>query len=155
MVRTSTGLRNAMMDFAPFNTLMNGGKLVIYSGPVPSSADAALGGSNVELCTIEDAVDGLEFETVADNGVLSKLSSQAWEGEVTSAGTATFYRFYAPEQDVRGVTVESDVTAASTEALRFQGRVGTAGVELNLASAALLVGTTQVIDYFTVDLPSY
>ena len=59
-LKTSTGLRNRMLDTAPARTILAGGVIHIYGGFEPSTADAAIDSTaNPLLCTIYS--DGAAF----------------------------------------------------------------------------------------------
>lgn len=142
--KVSTGLRNHLMDTGSAFDALNGGRIKIYSGTVPSSADAAISGDSTLLVTIDDVGGGLQFEATAADGALLKDSGQTWQGTNAATGAATYYRFVAP----------ADVGNLSTTAVRVQGNVGLAGQELNISNVNLTSGNPQVIDYFALILPT-
>jgi hypothetical protein len=151
-LKTSTGLRNKMLDTGSVRATLAGGFMKIYSGSVPATADAALTGGNVLLCTISvnSTGTGLTFATTATSGVLVKNSSEVWSGvngaggTYTGTATATFYRF---------VTSADDGTLSVTQP-RIQGDIAVAGSELNLTNVNLVAGATQTIDYYAVAIPT-
>lgn len=144
-VKTSTGLRNGMLVGDSFKGLMDGSFLRIYAGPVPASADDAIGSATL-LCTVSNnsSATGLTFDSVAVGGVLSKTPAEVWSGNNVAAGTASFYR----------LETSADDQDASSTLPRVQGTVGVLGADLNLSSVALANGAPQAIDYFTMALPS-
>lgn len=144
-VKTSTGLRNGMLVTGSFRSLMNGCFLRIYAGPVPASADDAIGSATL-LCTVSNnsSATGLTFDSTAVGGVLSKTPAEVWSGNNVAGGTATFYRLETPADD----------QDASSTLPRVQGTVGLLGADLNLSSVALTNGAPQAVDYFTMALPS-
>ncbi len=144
-IKTSTGLRNAMLDSESLKDALHLGTLKIYAGTVPANADAALGGATL-LCTVSNASGGtgLTMEAAAVDGVLVKESSEVWSGVNAATGVATFYRF---------VAVGDDGTSSTTQA-RVQGTVGTAGADLNLSSTSLVSAATQTVDFYSIALPS-
>jgi hypothetical protein len=143
-LKVSTGLRNKLLDTGSLATIFSGGKIQIYSGTVPSSADAAVSSGNL-LCSITlSGGAGTHMASSASGGVLTKATAEAWAGTVGSSGVATFYRH---------VATGDDGTASATQA-RLQGAVSTAGAELNLSSTTLVSGATQTIDYYSVALPT-
>lgn len=142
-VKTSTGLRNAMLDTASFRAAMASFTLKIYSGTEPATADAALSG-NTLLVEIKNAGGVLSFEAAAVNGVLDKAAAETWSGVIAASGTAAFYR----------LVLSGDTEALSTTDKRVQGSVGTIGADLNLSSVALTLSATQNIDYFSMALPT-
>lgn len=140
----STALAKAMLDTGSFKASLNGMKLKIYSGTMPATADAALGGATL-LCTISDASgDGaLSWEAAASGNTIQKLSSQVWSGVNAASGTAAFCRF----------ELASDTGTASTTEVRVQGDVGLTGKFLNLSSTGLTSGATLTINSFAITLP--
>src|ERR1700743_1720013 len=136
----STGLANHVAVTGSLKDGLDGGFLMLFSGPVLASADAAIDGSSVLLCKISvggDGTTGLTFDGTATGGVLTKTAAETWEGTNAATGTATFWRFC--EAGDAG-------TALSTTALRLQGTIGTSvASEMVLVSAALTSGNNQTI----------
>lgn len=154
----STGLRNKVLSKAAGGTIgggsladvMNLGFIMIYDGPVPASADAALDASNHLLVTISNnsTATGLTFEADAVNGGLAKLSTEVWSGVVALSGTATFYRHVSATEHA------GTIGGLSTTLPRVQGGIGQFGAELNLTSTSLVAAGTQTIDYYYIGLPT-
>lgn len=144
-LKASTGLRTQILDTAPLRTVLNLGFVNIYSGPVPATADAALG-SAVLLTTLSNnsTVTGVTFETTAVAGVLSKRSTETWSGLNIAGGVASFYRHVAP----------GDTGAVSTTAPRVQGEIAVAGSDMNMTSTTLVQGATQTQNFYTLNLPT-
>ncbi len=144
-IKTSTGLRNALLDTGSLKSVMNLGFINIYSGAVPSDADAALGGA-VLLTTISNnsTGTGLTMDAAAAAGVITKAAGEVWSGVNGASGTASFYRH---------VAVADDGTLSTTQP-RLQGTIATAGGDMNLSSTGLTSGATQTVDYYSVALPS-
>lgn len=144
-IKTSTGLRNKLLDTGSLDTVLALGFIKIYAGAVPASADAALGAATLlSTISLNSTATGLSFEAAAVNGTLSKLSAEVWSGTNVAGGTATFYRHIAPGDDG---------TLSTTQA-RIQGTIGTSGADMNLSSTTLSNGATQTIDYYSVTLPT-
>ena len=145
-IKTSTGLRNAMLASAPFRVAMNLGNMKIYAGVAPGDADAAIPVGTVLLCTITNNATGtgLTFEADASAGVIVKTASEIWKGVNLATGAAAFYRLVGA----------SDNAASSTTQPRVQGTVATAGADLNLSSVSLTAGANQTIDFFSMALPT-
>ena len=142
-VKTSTGLRNAMLDTGSFKSVMNSAKLIIYGGgSVPATADDAVSGTALVTITGPSAA-ALAWDTAALAGIIAKAPGQTWSGTCT-AGTANYYR----------LVNSSDTGALSTTQPRIQGTVDVAGADLNLSSTTFTGGATQTIDYYTVAFPS-
>lgn len=145
-LKTSTGLRNKLLDTNSLGALMAAGFLKIYAGSAPADADAAVPGGATLLCTISinSTGTGVNFDTAAVSGALSKAPAEVWSGTNAATGTAAWYRH---------VAVGDDGTLSTSQA-RIQGTVGTVGAELNLSSVSLTSGATQTIDYYSVALPT-
>lgn len=144
-LKASTGLRNKVLDSNPLKTVMSGGKINIYAGPVPATADDALGSATLlSTITVGSTGTGLTFDSAAVNGVLAKNPAEVWSGVNVASGTAAFYRHVAV----------GDTGVLSTTQARIQGEIGTAGKEMNWSFVALVSGATQTIDYYNVSLPT-
>ncbi|MDH1012313.1 hypothetical protein N5C80_26575 [Pseudomonas nicosulfuronedens] len=145
-LKFSTGLRAGLLVTGPLRTLLAGGEIRLYSGPVPASVDNALGGSNILLCTIKTSAGaGLTFEATAPGGTVTKTLAELWQGEVVAAGSATFYRH----------VLASDTGVASTTAVRVQGNVAIAGADMVLSNTALTVGAIQKLEAYSITLPEF
>lgn len=143
----STGMRNAVLDSDSVKALLDGGFIEIYAGPAPASADDAIDGADhTLLVTIsEDAgAEGLNFDTAASEGQLLKDPGQTWSGTIEETGSASFFRF----------VTSTDTGAESTSEVRIQGGIGTSGADMNLATTSLTETETQVIDQFSMSVPT-
>ena len=110
-VKSSTGLRNHLMDTGSFKSGMSGGSIRIFAGPAPADADAAETGTLLCVVTNNGTGTGLTFAAAATAGVLPKASGEVWLGNNVASGTATHYRLVAP----------GDTGTASTTEARQQG----------------------------------
>ncbi|HNA48848.1 MAG TPA: hypothetical protein PK312_16795, partial [Nitrospira sp.] len=121
-IKTSTGLRNAMLATGSAKAALDGGRINIYAGAAPATADAAVGGATL-LCaiTLNSTGTGILFDTAAVNGVLAKKPSETWSGSIVATGTATWYRHVAAADD----------GTLSTTAPRIQGTIALIGADLN------------------------
>ncbi len=142
-IKTSTGLRNAMLDTAPFDTAMALSFLDIYSGAEPATADAAATGTKLVRISVGSGGTGLSWAAAAAAGVLAK-AVETWSGTNLATGVAGYFR----------LVIAADTAALSTTEKRVQGSVGLAGADLNLTSTSLTIALTQTIDYFVVSLPT-
>jgi hypothetical protein len=140
----STGLAKGLLDTDSLKGMLTGMKLRIYSGSVPSSADAALG-SSVLLCTVtvDDGGVALTFNDNAVGNVIEKNSEETWEGTNVATGTASFCR----------LSLDADTGDSSSTAVRVQGDVGLAGRFLNLSSTLLTSGAVQRVDSLSIAMP--
>lgn len=145
-IKTSTGLRNKMLDTGSLKSRLALGFIKLYTGGEPTTADAAVTGTLLCTISVSGAGTGLSLDAAAAAGVLAK-SAAAWSGAIVATGTAGYYRFSAA----------GDTGASSTTEERIQGSVGLAGADLNLTSVALVTNaalTAQAIDYYVVTLPT-
>ena len=144
-IKASTGLRNTVMVDSSLRDALANGFIKIYDGTEPATADAALGGATL-LCTISLAASGtgVSLDATAADGVASKPTGTVWSGVNAATGTARFYRHVAPGDD----------GSLSTTQARVQGRIATAGADMNFTSTALVSGATQTLDFYTLALPT-
>jgi len=144
-IKASTGLRNAVLASNPLRTALAGGQIRMYAGPVPASADEAIGAATLlSTITVNSTGTGINFDAAASGGVIQKAPGEVWSGVNVAGGGATFYRHVLPADD----------GSLSTTAPRLQGTIGVAGADLNLSSTTLTAGATQTIDYYSVALPT-
>jgi len=123
---------------------LDGGYVRIYQGTVPATTGAAVDSADL-LVTISESgtATGINFDTAASGGVISKASGEVWIGTIIKSGTATFYRF-SPTGDAGG----DDDTIP-----RLQGTVGVINADLLLSDADLVLSDDQRIDYYSVGMP--
>jgi hypothetical protein len=148
-IRISTGARTALLGgtggTAGLKTLLEGGVIDIFTGSQPASADYTETGTKLvrisSTCGTNET-DGVRFGTAA-SGVLP-LTTPAWQGTVTAAGVAGWFRFYG--------TGGTSGTSATEK--RFDGAVGVSGADLNLSYTSLVVGTVVTISTFNVTEPA-
>jgi hypothetical protein len=143
-VKLSTGFRVGQAITSSMKVLLDGGLVRIYSGTVPETADAALGGATL-LCEISDGGTGdpLNWEATAPGGVLSKAVSENWTGNNVLGGTPTFFRY---------VKV-ADTGDASTTAVRIQGTAGALGSDMYISTLPLVLAAPQSFSLFQLAIP--
>lgn len=144
-IKASTGLRNHVLAAGSLANALAGGRINIYSGVAPGTADAAVGGATL-LCsiTLNSGATGIDMDTAAVNGVLSKAPAQVWSGVNAASGTAAWYRHVGP----------GDTGNSSTTAPRLQGDIAISGADLNISNVSLTAGATQTVDFYSVALPT-
>lgn len=145
-IKTSTGLRNKMLDTGSLKSRLALGFIKLYTGAEPTTADAAVTGTLLATISVSGGGTGLSLDTTAAAGVLAK-SAAVWSGAIVATGTAGYYRFSAV----------GDTGASSITEERIQGSVGLAGADLNLSSTSLTTNASlsaQTIDYYVVTLPT-
>lgn len=145
----STGLRKYQIYDGSVLSALDDCVITLYSGPVPLSPNDALSVNNEKLCIItgNGSAEPLEFEEYSPvkPTVLSKNTSQAWEGDVLSDGVVTFFR----------VEKADDTGEASSEAIRIQGTVGDPSSDLVISDDNLVQGALQRLEYFSMTLVEY
>lgn len=144
MIKLSTALRQAIAVGSSLKSALDGGLIKIYSGSVPASADAALGGATL-LCTISAGGTGtpLTFEPTAPGGVLTKAAAENWTGNNVLGGTPTFFRY----------ALASDDGSASSSAVRIQGTAGALGSDMFISTLPMVNGAPQSFQLFQLAVP--
>jgi hypothetical protein len=121
-------VRNARLDaittYAGSNAIVR-----IYSGTVPTNADAALSGNTV----LAELACSATLAPAASGGVLT-LSAITQDSSADATGTATFYRW-----------LKSDTTTVVQ-----QGSVGTSGQDLNLNTTSIVIGGPVSVTSWTL-----
>ena len=143
-IKASTGLRNHMLASGSLKGALDGGRINIYSGAAPATADAAVTGTLLCSISLNSTATGIVMDTAASSGVLSKAPGQVWSGVNAASGTATWYRHVGPGDD----------GTLSTTAPRLQGDVALSGADLNISNTSLTSGATQTVDFYSVALPT-
>lgn len=143
-IKFSTGLRVGLAVTGPLRTLINQSFVRIYSGPIPPSADSALG-SAVLMTEISAGGTGtpLTFEPTAPNGVIQKTVSENWTGNNLVGGDPSFFRVVLP----------SDTGNASTSEIRIQGTCGGLGNDMVITELPLVADAPQSFDLFQLAIP--
>jgi len=133
-----------------FKDVFKNALLRIYSGTIPTDADADEGAGTLLLeisvvggvVTPGAAANGLNFDAIVD-GVLSK-SADVWSDVGIATGTAAWWRMYD-----NGV-----ITGASSTAKRCDGLVGTTSVPIILSSTSIVSGATTTLDTANFTMPT-
>lgn len=139
----STELRRQQCVVGSLKSILDGGVIRVYSGPVPGSADSGLSGNDL-LCEISAGGNGagLTFESTASNATLTKSLSEVWQGDNQASGTASFFRFVMP----------SDTGSPTPSEVRVQGTVGGPASDLTITNAVLALGAPLRLEYFAIAL---
>lgn len=126
----SVALRNAQADL--YGGELGAGYLRIYAGPVPASADAALGGATLlaELRFGNPAFGSARGGIVSANAINEDPSANA-------TGIASFYR-----------TLKSDGSTVIE-----QGTVGTSGADMLVPTTSITKGIEVSVISFTHTVP--
>lgn len=141
-LKFSTEIRRMLLVSGSLKSILDGGLVRIYSGPVPASPDSALSG-NTLLVEVDASGSLLTFEGMAPNGILMKSLDQEWGANVNVSGTPTFFRYVKP----------SDTGSATAGEVRIQGTAGGPASDMTITNAVLTEGTPHRIDYFAISIP--
>jgi hypothetical protein len=144
-LQISQGVRDGLAKTGALKTLLDGGKVRIYSGSPPASPNDAESGTL--LVTVESTEVGnlMTFDTtLAGAGILQKTITETWTANAVATGTAGYWRYVADPADAGG---------ASTTEERVQGTASTSGADMNMSSVAVVSGAPQTIDVFKLTIP--
>lgn len=93
------------------------------------------------------AVNGLNWDATAVNGVLNKHPDEVWQGTAVAGGTVGWFRVEAAVLDAGGID--------STESIiRVDGAVATSGGEINMGNTTIVNAAVQTISALTIELPT-
>ena len=146
-VKLSTGLRDKMLNGGAGGGLkgaLNLGKINIYSGPQPLTADTAATGTLLGTVTVDGGGTGLTFEPPV-NGTITKAAGENWKATGLAAGTAGWFRFYP---------ASGDPSTTSTTEARIDGSIASSGADVNLNNVSITVGSPNTIDLFSFTIPA-
>lgn len=146
-VRLSTGLRAAMLNGGVGGGLKGAlalGKINIYSGPQPVSADVGATGTLLGTVTVGGGGTGLTFDTTA-TGTISKAAAENWKFDGIAVGTAGWFRFYP--------SGGNPANPSSAEA-RIDGSIATSGGDVNLTNLSITLNAPNTVDVFAFTIPA-
>lgn len=159
--KVSTATANALANAIGLTTQLAGGRLFIFAGPVPATADAALDMVNdhTEIAEITESGDGstgLTFDAPAA-GVLAKAAAESWQETAAFDGAedaeptlvATFFRFcpsgdngQAAAHATTGYRLQGEIgDLASTAPMKMSNTTRTNGALVNIDSFSVRIGT--------------
>lgn len=149
-LRVSTKFKDLILGPTAFETIFNGGRILVYSGAQPTSADAAIAGVLLGQITANGLAwaaggsdGGLTFER--SNGVVRKAAAQPWKLTVSATGVAGWFRLVGRLEDSGG---------QSYAAPRIDGSVGTSSLaQLVLGNPSLTAGDVRDIPQFLYSIP--
>ena len=146
-VQLSTGIRAKLLNGGVGGGLKGSldlGKINIYSGPQPVSADNGATGTLLGTVTVNGAGTGLTFDTTA-TGTISKAAAENWKFNGLAVGTAGWFRFYPAGGN--------PANASDTEA-RIDGSIASSGGDVNLTNLSITLNSPNTIDVFAFTLPA-
>lgn len=149
-VNVSSKFKELILGSNSFADIFDGGRIDIFTGAQPASADHAIQGTLLASVTNlgqawspNGGAGGLNF---AQSGVwMTNAPGQSWVLNAIAAGTAGWFRLYGPAVDPG---------ALSFSAPRIDGIVEVGGVgELKLQTTALTIGYTIPLQQFLFSFP--
>lgn len=150
-VNVSSNFKSRILGRESFADIFNGGRILLFSGPQPSSADNPQTGTFLghvtergNAWTPGGSAGGLNF---VQSGVWAAHDpSQMWDLTVAAAGTASWFRLVGRLADDGNL---------SYAAPRIDGSVGSGGaVDMTLPTTALTMGYTTTLQQFLFTLPA-
>lgn len=142
--RMSTNFKQRLLGGESFADIFGGGRICIYSGEQPATADAAVTGTRLAQVTENGApwgaggIAGLRFAVSGEYVV--KDPNQLWKLVGEAPGTAGWFRLHGPGADPGDL---------SYSAPRLDGTVGVAGgVELRVESIGITNTTFATLQQF-------
>jgi hypothetical protein len=144
MIQVSTKFKELILGANSFESIFNGGRILVYSGSKPSTADMPASGTLLGQITADgetwfpDGVaGGLTFSRSSVYAM--KLAAQPWKLVKSAAGTAGWFRLVGPVEDPGGLSYSHP---------RIDGSVGVSGTDLVLQSTNFIPGGIVPIDQF-------
>lgn len=145
--RMSTGFKNRVLASDGFSEILKNGQIRVFTGPQPSSADAAETGQL--LCVVTNgsgamvsgvATNGINLDIPSD-GQVERAVGEVWSGKNLATGVAGWFRWYPNDFDTQ-------VGAASSlgQKVRLDGNCGTANAQMILPSTSLKENNTTTLD---------
>lgn len=144
-LRLSTGLRQALLGTADFDTIFTDCFINIYTGVQPADADQIASGSLLATIYSNNPTDtlGLEFDDPVA-GVIAKAVAETWAGTALLSGTAGWFRMWA---------AGDDPAILSTTEERVDGNIATSGANMNMTNTSIVAAAVQTISAFTITMP--
>ena len=145
-LRLSTGIRQALLDTADFQSEFALSFINIYTGTQPASADDAASGTLLATIYSNNPTDtiGISFDSPIA-GTISKAVAETWAGTALLTGTAGWYRLFE---------AGGNPAILSTTESRVDGNISTSGANMNMSSTTITSGTVQTVSTFDVTLPA-
>lgn len=121
--------------------IFKNGKIKIYSGTQPASANDAPTGTLLVTITVNGTSQGISFGE-ASNGSISKNPTEVWSGTAVASGTAGWFR----------LQTYGDTESLSEVDERIDGAIATSGAELNMSNTYISAGAVQTISVFDITI---
>lgn len=142
-VRLSTGARNKILDSGAADAFDSTGRINIYTGSQPASANDAASGTL--LATLTLAADAVTAAASSGSLTFATITSDT---SADASGTAGWGRIYRT-----GDTAPGSAAATSDRRLDFN-IAETSGGDVNFDETAFVAGGTVAISSLTLSLPS-
>lgn len=146
MIRLSSGLRRAIISTTGLGSMLNGGRIDIYSGPQPESADLGAPSPPIAVVTQDGSMASETMGLLLAQGDVAGtlVHNGLWIMTGLAAGTASWWRFSGAPYD--------DGTATSTFYPRLDGAIGE-GFEADGLPAITPEAAVEVLR-FLITLPA-
>ena len=149
-LRVSTRYKEMILGPNAFEDIFDGGRILVYSGTQPGSANNAATGTLLAqvtnlglLWSPGGSSAGLNFSR--DGAWVLASPSQSWRLLVSVAGTAGWFRLVGPA---------ADDGSASFVLPRIDGAIAASGAaEMLLSDTALVSGASMPVQQFLFSLP--
>jgi hypothetical protein len=135
---------------ASWSDILRNGVMELYGGTMPTNPDATISATVLAKITQDGnahdtttGANGLNFD-VAASGILSKSTSETWQGTTSNAGTATWAVIY---------DMAYEKTNAGTER-RILCDVATSGATVTMASTLIVTAGENVVQSATITQPA-
>lgn len=120
------------------------GFINFYTGPQPSTADAAASGTLLGTATLDgDGTSGLLFDSPTLNAI-GMPSGAVWKFTGLAAGTVGWCRFYP---------AGGDPSILSTTEARIDMSCAVSGADMDVSNVSVTVGSPHTIDTYDVTFP--
>lgn len=146
--KLSTGLRNAMVGLSGFAGALNGGVILVYSGPQPVSADAKATGTLLGRISLDGAdwnagepAGGLVLDAAAGGGV-AKPSNAVWRFVAVAAGNIGWFRHVGNAPDNGEIS------------MLLPRLDGSASTDAKFSTTQVIVGQPVTIDVYSFQIPA-
>lgn len=141
-IRLSTGLRNKMLDSGLADAFDTNGRINIYTGSQPATANDAASGTLLGTLTL--ATDAVT--SAAASGSLS-FATITSDTSADASGTAGWGRIYRTGDTAPG-------SAAGTTDHRLDFAISTSGSDVNFDTVTFVAGGTIAISSLSATLPA-